>query len=211
MPFIKPILLIVFSTGAAFFLGHSFVPPAIEQPAAPAANEERYRGNPSAPLTLVVYVDYECPPCASYNPVLNEVLMHYGSKLRLEFRHFPMTTIHPNAVRAAIAVEAAGKQGHYWEMHDLLLSSQKQWARTDNPEEHFGKLATSLGLDTRRFLEALDSPALRERVTLDMTQGREMKIQAVPTFFLNARRIEPASVTAAAFFAIIDEELQTRK
>jgi protein-disulfide isomerase len=216
MPSIKPILLVVFSIGAAFFMGHSLVQPSLEpnvrleQPAAPAANDNQahYRGAANASVTLVQYGDYECPPCASFNSILNEVLKRYGDRVRLEFRHFPLTRIHPNALKAALAAESAGQQGHYWEMHDLLLSSQRQWSKTDNPEQEFGKLAASIGLDANRLIAALASPELGQRVAADIEMGQQINIQAVPTFFLNGRKIQP-SLAAEDFFALIDAELQT--
>jgi protein-disulfide isomerase len=221
MPLIKPILLIVFSVGAAFFMGRSLMRPLepsvrLEQPttpAAPTANDSQghYRGASNAIVTLVEYGDYECPPCALYNSMLSEVLQRYGGRVRLEFRHFPLTGIHPNAFKAALAAEAAGQQGRYWEMHDLLLSSQRQWSKTDNPEQEFAKLATSIGLDATRLVEALASPELRQRVTADMTTGQQINIQAVPTFFLNGRRLERSPATAEGFFALVDAELQTGK
>jgi len=215
MPWIKPILIVVFSVGTAFFAGHSLVRSPLETTAVlehPAANDgdRHYRGGDNASVTLLEYGDYGCPPCFTYNTILNEVLQRYGDKVRLEFRHFPMTMTHPNAVKAALAAEAAGEQGRYWEMHDLLLSSQKQWARVDNAEQEFAKLATSIGLDANRLVQTLEKPELRERVTADMAAGRKLNIQAVPTFFLNGRRIELPPSTAVGFFALIDAELRVK-
>src|SRR5437867_7495308 len=108
--------------------------------------EPRYRGASTAPVTLLEYGDYECPPCATYNPIINSVLQRFDRKVRLEFRHYPLR-IHPNAGKAALAAEAAGEQGHYWEMHDLLFESQPQWSRAGNPEMEFAAMAGSIGLD----------------------------------------------------------------
>jgi protein-disulfide isomerase len=167
----------------------------------------KYRGSSDAAVTLVEYGDYACPPCAVYNPILNQVLEHYGNKVRLEFRDYPMMKIHPNALKAALAAEAACHQGRYWEMHELLLSSHGEWSRADDAELTFRKLAASLGLDTNRFLEATNNPKVRERVMADISKGQQMKIEAVPAFFLNGRQIKPLPTTEA-FFALIDAELQ---
>src|SRR5262249_53487653 len=120
---IKPILVIIMSIGAAFFVGHSLEQPLSQvggrvERSPDAGPEGHYRGAINAPVTLVEYGDYACPSCALYNPVINEVLQQYAGKVRLEYRHFPLTTIHPNAVSASVAAEAAGQQGRYWEMHD---------------------------------------------------------------------------------------------
>jgi len=208
MPYLlKPILLIAFSIGSAFFVGQNLVRPVYEQQAS-ADRDPHYRGSSNAAVTLVEYGDYACPPCSVYSPILNQVLERYGNKVRLEFRDYPMMKIHPNALKAALAAEAACDQGRYWEMHELLLSSHREWARADNAEQEFGKLAASLGLDTNRFLEATNSPSVRERVMADISKGQQLKIEAVPVFFLNGRQIKPIPTTAEAFFTLIDAELQ---
>ena len=212
MPWMKPILIVIFSVGTAFFAGHSLVRSRLETTAVlerPAANDGNrpYRGAADASVTLVEYGDYQCPPCFTYNTILNDVLQRYGNKVRLEFRHFPMTRIHANAISAAVAAEAAGEQDRYWEMHDALLSSQKQWSGADNVEQEFAKLATSIGLDANRLVQALAKPELRERVAADIATGQQLNIQAVPTFFLNGRRIDGPPATAEGFFALIDAEL----
>ena len=105
-----------------------------------------------------------------------------------------------NLMLAVLAAEAAGEQGHYWEMHDLLFSSQAQWAPGDaNPEPAFAKLAASIGLDANKFLEALRSPELQQRVSNDIMRGQETKVEATPTFFLNGRRLQGIAPTLEAF------------
>jgi protein-disulfide isomerase len=200
MPLIKPFLLIAF-IGTALFLGRS-----LEQP---ISNDgaTHYRGAATAPVTLTEYGDYQCPSCFPYNAILNEVIAKYPDKVRLEFRHFPLAR-HANALKAALAVEAAGQQGHYWEMHDLVLSSQEQWARLDNVEQVFAKLAASIGLDPKRLVEVAAKPETQQRVEADMAIGKQLNVGAVPTFFINGRRINPPPQTAQDFFAVIDMELR---
>jgi protein-disulfide isomerase len=210
MPYlIKPILTVLLSTAAAWFLGHSLVQPlheagiTVERPAANSPNDY-YRGDANAPLTLVEYGDYECPPCATYNPVVNEVLKRYAGQVKLEYRHFAMTRIHPNALLAAAAAEAAGKQGHYWEMHDLLLMGQQRWAKQDNPEQFFVPMAASIGLDSNKFLEDLRGPEVQARIVKQMA---ETNIQAVPAFFINGHQIQ-VQPNIESFVAAIDAELK---
>jgi protein-disulfide isomerase len=214
MPYmVKPILVIVVAIGAAFYAGHSLVQPRPEPVIAslPAVNGNsgHYRGDSNAPLTLVEYGDYQCPPCASFNIVINEVLGRYGDKVRLEFRHYPLTPIHANAMQAAIAVEAAGEQGHYWEMHDALLQSQQQWAHAGNAQSAFEQIAGRIGLDQKRFMQSLQAPEeFQQRITNDIAGGRDVHIEATPTFFLNGRRLEQVQPTVEYFAAAIDEELK---
>jgi protein-disulfide isomerase len=205
MPYVlKPILMIMLSAGA-LLIGRTFERTVENSDAA------HYRGAPNARWTLVQYGDYACPPC-DYNSVVNDVLKHYGNRLRLEFRHFPLTTVHPNAVAAAVAAEAAGEQGHYWQMHDLLFSSQRQWTRLTDPEPAFIGMAATIGLDAAAFRQSLQKPELRQRVMDDLKKGQEANVQAVPAFFLDARRIEHLSQsTAEALIAAIDAQMQYAK
>jgi protein-disulfide isomerase len=217
MPYmIKPILVIVVAVGAAFYAGHSLVQPTLEPVIAtvPAVNGNtaHYRGDSNAPLTLVEYGDYQCPPCAGFNVVINEVLRRYADKVRLEFRHYPLAPLHANAMQAAIAVEAAGEQGHYWEMHDALLESQQQWARAANPQSAFADIAARIGLDQKKFLQSLQAPEeFQQRITNDITGGRGIHVEATPTFFLNGRQLEQIQPTVEYFAAAIDEELKRAK
>lgn len=212
----KPILLMTIAIGTAFFAGRSLLQPTRETavvaglPAGDAA-ESHYRGAPNAPLTLLEYGDYQCPPCAAYNPVIKSVLQHYGDKLRLEFRQFPLAGVHPNAVEAALAAEAAGEQGRYWEMNDLLFETQQQWARAANPDENFTALAARIGLDEMQFLKALHSEDLQRRISADVASAQAAHVQGTPTFFLNGRHIDVPTVTLEAFQKAIDPELQRNR
>ena len=216
MPYmIKPILIVLLSTGAAFFIGHRLTQPVLESTvtsAQPVANDGsvHYRGSLTAKVVLVEYGDYECPPCAFYSPIIDAILQRYGNNVRVEFRHFPLPR-HPNALKAAMAAEAAGRQGRYWEMHDMLLGSQSKWAGVDNAEQEFGKFAASIGIDVPRFLEALNDPEIHQHVMNDIAQAQQIQVQAVPTFLLNGRQIERAPNTKEGFFAVIDAQLAAEK
>jgi protein-disulfide isomerase len=212
MPYlVKPILWIVMSAGAALFMSHYFERP-VQQSAVGVEStvsntaEAHYRGAANPELTLVEYGDYACPACI-YTSIVHEVLQRYGNRVRLEFRHYPLTTIHPNALRAAVAAEAAGRQGRFWEMHDLLFSTQQKWSRVADPEAEFLALAAALGLDANRFRQALQQQELTERVMSDVSTGRKANVEAVPTFFLNGRRIEHAPTTVDGFLTLIEAQL----
>src|SRR4029434_8489749 len=92
------------------------------------------RGVPEAPITLVEYGDFQCPTCGLYHPILDELLSRYNGKLKLEYHHFPLVSIHPNALAAAIAAEAAAEQGKFWEMHDMLYEHQQEGPPSTNAE-----------------------------------------------------------------------------
>jgi protein-disulfide isomerase len=146
------------------------------------------RGAADAPITLVEYGDYQCPTCGIYHPIVMELLSRYDGKLKLEYHHFPLISIHPNALAAAQAAEAAAEQGKFWEMHDLLYEHQQEWSPSPNAEAIFLQYALHLGLDSNRFMQALHSPGARDRVAADLTRGNSV-VQGTPTFILNGEVI----------------------
>jgi protein-disulfide isomerase len=151
---------------------------------AAALGAGRIRGAADAPITLVEYGDYQCPTCGLYHPIITELLSRYQGKLKLEYHHFPLISIHPNALPAALAAEAAGEQGKFWEMHDLLYERQQEWSPNPNAETLFLQLAIQLGLDSNRFMQSMRAPATRDRVLADVTKGSSI-VQGTPTFILN--------------------------
>lgn len=210
----KPLMLIVLAlaaaTGAAFYLTRENSQPpedsSVRDLTSDSANPSTARGPSDAPLTLVEFGDYECPSCAYYHPIVNEVLRRYPDEVRLEFRHYPLISIHPNAMLAAMAAEAAGEQGRYWEMHDLLFETQPRWSQSGNAEAEFVSLAGRLGLDMNQFMQALRSPNVEQRVLEDVVAAREANVEAVPTFFLNGRRISSGR-GVEDFVQVLDAEL----
>jgi protein-disulfide isomerase len=213
--FAKPALITFLALSAAFFVGRSFVESSRETSPAgtPAVNagQGHYRGASGAPVTLLEYGDYQCPPCGSYNPVINEVLKRYDGKVRLEFRHFPLSR-HANAALAAMAAEAAGQQGRYWEMHDRLFDSLQQWSQSSNSETDFLSLAANLGLDQAQFVRDLHSPELQQRIAADIATAKAAHVAATPTFFLNGHHVEDNIPPNTDVFAkLIDAELQNAK
>jgi protein-disulfide isomerase len=145
----------------------------------PAAHDH-VRGAPVAKVTLVEYGDFECPFCARAEPVVTELLAQYPKDLRLIFRHNPRNQDHPHAHQAAEAVEAAGDQGKFWEMHDLLFRNQSKLEEAD-----LVGYAEKLGLDVTRFRSDLKSKAHHARVHHDELTGVESRVISTPTFFIN--------------------------
>jgi len=152
------------------------------------AGSGRIRGAADAPVTLVEYGDYQCPTCGLYHPIVSELLSRYQGKLKLEFHHFPLIQMHPNAMRAALAAESAADQGKFWEMNDLLFEHQNDWARSPNAETIFLQYALQLGLDSNRFMQAMKSPDTQARVLADVTRGSDI-VKGTPTFAINGHVI----------------------
>jgi protein-disulfide isomerase len=140
------------------------------------------RGPAEAPVTLVEYGDFECPYCGQAEPVVRELLADVGD-LRYVWRHLPLTDVHPRAQLAAEASEAAGAQGAFWEMHDLLLDHQDAL----RPPDLIG-YAAQLELDVERFTEDLRRHAGAARVAEDVDSADLSGVSGTPTFFVNGRR-----------------------
>lgn len=146
---------------------------------------EHVKGNPNASITIVEYSDFQCPACASTYPRVAQTIDDYGDDVRLIYRHFPLSTIHPHARLAAEASEAAGLQGDFWGMHDALFNTQAQWSSSNDPEAFFIRLAESIGLDANMFASDLNSDAVRDAVSEDAKSADALRLGGTPTFFVN--------------------------
>jgi len=129
--------------------------------------------------------DFECPYCGAAQPIIKAVQRIVGERLLFTFRHFPLTQIHPHAERAAEAAEAAGAQGKFWEMHDLLFENQRTL-----DDWHLLEFASQLGLDVKRFSRELAEGVHRERVREDFMSGVRSGVNGTPTFFINNVRYD---------------------
>ena len=148
------------------------------------------KGNKDAKVTLVEYSDFQCPACGAYYPLLKQLNQELGGEMQFVYRHFPLRQIHANAELAARAAEAAGKQGKFWEYHDLLFENQREWSEESGAKNIFVRYAQSLDLDTGRFTNDMDSQEIKEKVAKDYASGIESAVDATPTFFLNEKRIQ---------------------
>jgi protein-disulfide isomerase len=171
------------------------------------------RGFPGAPIALVEYGDYECPPCNSYQyqSSIDRLLMKYPETIRYEFRHFPLTKIHPNALTAAMAAEAAGAQGKFWEMHSLLRTNYKKWARNPDARLMFIEMASQLGLDAKLFKQSFESPEIERAILQQEELGRDAGIEATPTFLINGRKLDQPPTTFEGFDALVMDMLKALK
>jgi protein-disulfide isomerase len=144
---------------------------------------DHVRGPLDAPLTLVEYGDFECPFCASATGVVDELRESLGDDLRYVFRHLPLKDVHPHAELAAQAAEAAGAQGRFWEMHDLLFEHHDQLELPD-----LIGYAAALGLDVERFTREVESGDYLPRIRDDISSAEESGARGTPTFFIDGRR-----------------------
>lgn len=148
--------------------------------AVPVTEHDHIQGPFDAPLTLVEYGDFECPYCGSAYETVKAVQQSLGNRLRFVFRHFPLTQMHPHAEQAAEASEAAGEQGHFWEMHDMLFENQDAMEL-----ENIAEYGMELNLDVNRMLAELENGDVHFHVMHDVRSGMQSQVNGTPTFFVN--------------------------
>jgi protein-disulfide isomerase len=168
------------------------------------------RGNPEAAVTLEEFADFQCPPCGQFAPFAEELLREYDSRLRIVFRNFPLPA-HEHAREAAMAAEAAGFQGRFWEMHDTLYREQSAWSKAPNARELFESYAGTLGLDMDQFKKDMDSDKARERVDSDHGLGNSLGVKVTPTLFINNRPVEQQERNPEGLRAAISAALNEKQ
>lgn len=159
--------------------------PTIARLQPPINDRDHILGPRNASVTLTEYGDYECPYCALANVSVHQVLEALGDDLLFAFRNFPLREIHPHAWRAAQAAEAAGEQGRFWEMHDLLYANQDRLEDAD-----LLRYAANLVLDTERFARELNDGKHAARVREDYLSGVRSGVNGTPAFFIDGVRYE---------------------
>jgi protein-disulfide isomerase len=145
------------------------------------------KGNPNAKVILVEFSDFQCPACLTAKPTIDAIFTKHKDKMIFAYRHFPLDQ-HPFARKAAQAAEAAGVQGKFWEMYDLLFANQLKFSETI-----FSDLAKQLSLDMNKFEEDMKSTALTNRVGNDQADGTRFGVNSTPSFFLNGKKLELSS------------------
>jgi Na+:H+ antiporter, NhaA family len=148
------------------------------------------RGPAEAAVTLEEYGDFECPSCAAVSNIVHAAADKHRNSLRLIFWQFPLP-MHPHAREAAIAAEAASRQGHFWEMHDSLYAGQQTWSNAPDPRAVFEHYAEELHLDLAQFRKDLDNPEVASRIDAEHEQGEAHGVKATPTLFINGEELPP--------------------
>ncbi|MDH3677179.1 MAG: DsbA family protein [Nitrosopumilus sp.] len=194
------------------------VPTQPLQPTKISVDDDPIRGDPNAPITIVEFSDFQCPFCARFHvqtlPLLLEEYIDKG-KVNLVYRDFPIQSIHPNALPAAVAAECADEQGKYWEYHDTLFEKQSGWSRADSDTviSTFSQYASDIGLDQQQFDSCLDAGKYLEEVQNDLSDGRDYDITGTPGFFIGNDDIGFVKINGAqpfdSFKKIIDAQLDT--
>ena len=150
---------------------------------APVTADDHMQGDWAASCSLVEYGDYECPSCGQANPIVHELQQHFGDRLSVVFRNFPLSQIHPWAEPAAEVAEFAADYGKFWEMHDLLYENQASLS-----EALFAKLAFALDLPVSLLGAVIAERTYYARLRRDFAGGVRSGVNGTPTFFINGQR-----------------------
>lgn len=200
--------------GAVFFLSSSA--PAVEVTEESIAENQEYlvrenshaTGSPSAQVTIVEFADFQCPACRSAYPAVKQIVSEYPDDVYYVFRHYPLP-MHRNAKIAAYAAEAAGSQGKFFEMHDMLYEYQDEWAESSSPMDILTGYATELELDLTQFAEDIKREEIVDKVSDDQKDGNIVGVNATPTFFINGKPAFRGVPNYTDFKTAIDQELSS--
>ena len=189
-------------------------PPSMEQPRQAPPREDFdtvhdipagrsvFKGDPKAPVTIVGFIDLQCPFSKRFQPVIDQLVKENPGKVNYIVKHFPLQ-FHPQAVPAAKAVIAAGEQGKYWEMYDIILQSNHQLS-----DEKYDEFARQIGLNVKKFRQALEKNGdeWEKMIQEDFNLGAKSQVKGTPTFYINGRKMPPPP-SVEGYKARIDEIL----
>ena len=206
LPYVIVALVALATFGSAFALyraKRAALPP--EAKGGPASGIH-VRGKADAAITIEEFGDFQCPPCSMMSGVLEKTEEEYRGRVRLIFHHFPLP-IHAHAREAAVAAEAAGMQGRFWEMHDLLYREQPDWSKAPDAPLLFEAYAGKVGLDMERFKKDVRDPAVVARVEGDHKLGESRGVTSTPTLFVNTALLPASELNPAGIHKAIEAAL----
>ncbi|MBI2019226.1 thioredoxin domain-containing protein [Candidatus Daviesbacteria bacterium] len=164
-------------------------------------------GSDSAKVRLVEFSDFQCPACRSAEPYIKQVISSYGDNVQFIYRHFPLPQ-HQFGKKTAYLAEAAGEQGKFWQMHEKIFETQDSWSKMSgsDADSYFLKLAKELEIDESKAKEAMEGDVYKTKIDEDIAEGRKLRINSTPTFFLNGKKLNLQSF--ADLNTIVGEELK---
>lgn len=151
-------------------------------------------GNPNSKVVVTEFGDYQCPACGQWHPFIKgTVIPQYQDKILFVFKNFPLTKPHPNAQSSAQAVEAAGLQGKFWEMHNLMYENQDQWSTQKDPNSKYEEYARQIGLNIDQWKKDKDSAKIKDLIAADVALGEKLNLPGTPSFLVNGVVIQTNS------------------
>lgn len=183
------------TTASKYALSTSGVSKLTELPAFdPSA--DHFQGDAAAKNVLMEYGDYQCPHCAEFNEIVKQLMPQLPTSTVFVYRDFPLEQIHANADISSLAANAAGAQGKYWEMHDILFQKQTDWQDLADPLDKFAEYAQQVGVkDINQFKSDITNQKYKADVERDNKQALGLNLQGTPTFYFNGHQLQLADVT----------------
>jgi protein-disulfide isomerase len=164
-------------------------------PPTPGPDKPKAQDKTSGTIMLEEFGDYQCPPCGNLHPVLKTIKEEFGDRIQFVFHHFPLIQIHPHAVSASQAAVAAGFQGRFWEMHDLIYKNQSAWSGAADAQPYFLSYARQLGIDVSRFMNDAANPRTIAIIQSDLQRGQSLGVNSTPTLFIDGREVPFKNLT----------------
>lgn len=168
------------------------------------------KGESSTGVTLLEFGDFQCSACAAFYPLIKDIEKKYDGEISFQYRHFPLVQLHDKAMIAHRAAEAAGKQGKFFEMHDILYERQKIWSESENATRIMEDYATELALNIDTFKSDFASATVNDVISADIKIGQDQGASATPTFVLDGKVIEDAPSDIEGFSKLIDEAIANK-
>jgi protein-disulfide isomerase len=176
--------------------------------APPGANPPNAAGSPAASVTIEEYADFQCPQCGMKHTVMNEIKSLYGSRINFVFRNFPLKIpAHDKAYDAAVAAEAAGLQGKFWDMQNLLFQNQQAWTASPSYKQMWKDYAGKIGLDVAKWENDMIGIAAKGRVEADIARGTAVGVNSTPSVYINGVSLPFEQMTVDGMKAVVDAEL----
>jgi len=208
LPFviIAAVLAAAIGAGALMFRSAQPQPSTTPAPAiSPAASSDA--ATSKGVVTIEEFGDYQCPPCGALHPVLKTLKSEYGDRIRFVFYHYPLTSIHKHALEASYAAAAAGLQGRFLEMHNLLYENQNVWSEVGDFRPIAINFARQIGLDVQRFTRDMDGLKVMALVSADTQRANSLGVNSTPTVFIDGQLIPHESLTAENLRKEINQKL----
>jgi len=171
------------------------------------ANPPNYLGSPNAAVTVEEFADFQCPSCGLTHPVMKQIQGIFGQRIKFIFRNFPLP-MHDKAYDAATAAEAAGIQGKFWDMHNLLYTNQAAWSSDPNYKQVFRGYAEKIGLDVDKWENDMAGMSARGRIQADMDRGKALQLNSTPTVFINGKSVPYPDMKVDTMRQLIEDELK---
>lgn len=209
--FVTILLVVVVILGGIFFIGRNKSSDSTNTGTTGTISNHT-TGQNAKNVSLVVYGDFQCPVCGQFFPIEKQVVDTFSKDISFQFIHFPLDSIHPNARAASRAAEAAGLQGKFFEMHDVLYQNQSAWNTASDPLAVFTSYATSLGLDAAKFKTDFASESVNGTINADLKLGNGKGVTGTPTYYLNGTKLDNGDInTYDKFAAKVQEAIDSVK